>query len=188
MPEELWTEVHEIVQEAVIKTISKKKAKWLCEKALQIAEKKEATGKGEKQRCTHLNVEFRRITRIDKKAFLSDQCKEIKENNRMGKTRDLFKKTRDSKGIFHAKMDTIKDRKKQKILRRGGKKTQKYTKKILMTLHSDTIDAGPQITSIWVHTVVPGAQEDPEECGLSLGVPKSWGRLLFLLLKLKMIC
>ena len=109
VPEELWTEVYNIVQEAVIKTISKKKkckkAKWLSEEALQIAEKrKEAKGKGERERYTHLNAEFQRIARRDKKIFLSDQCKEIEENNRMGKTRDLFKKVRDTKGTFHAKM------------------------------------------------------------------------------------
>ena len=115
MPEELWTEVHDIVQEAVIKTISKrkkcKKAKWLPEKTLQTAEKRrEAKGKGEKERYTHLNAEFQRIARGDKKAFLSDQCKETEENNRMGKTRDLFKKIRHTKGTFHEKMGTIKDR------------------------------------------------------------------------------
>ena len=98
--EELWTEVRDIVQEAVIKTIPKKnkgkKAKWLSEEALQIAEKRrEVKGKGEKERYTHLNAEFQRIARRDKKAFLSDQCKEIEENNRMGKTRDLFKTIRD---------------------------------------------------------------------------------------------
>ena len=97
MPEELWTEVHDIVQEAGIKTISKKKkckkAKWLSEEALQIAEKRrEAKSKGEKERYTHLNAELQRIARKDQKAFLSDQCKEIEKNNRMGKTRDLFKK------------------------------------------------------------------------------------------------
>ena len=95
VPEELWTEVHDIVQEAVIKTIPKKKkckkAKWLPEEALQIAEKREMKGKGEKERYTHLNVEFQRRARRDKKAFLTDQCKEM-ENNTMGKTRDLFKK------------------------------------------------------------------------------------------------
>ena len=86
-------------------------AKWLSDKALQIAEqRRDANGKGEKERYTHLNAEFQRIARRDKKAFLSDQCKEIVENNRMGKTRDLFKKIRDTKGIFHAKMGTIKDR------------------------------------------------------------------------------
>ena len=88
-----------------------KKAKWLSEEALQIAVKRrEAKSKGEKERYTHLNTEFHRIARRDKKAFLSDQCKEIEENNRMGKTRDLFKKIRDTKGTFHAKMGSIKDR------------------------------------------------------------------------------
>ena len=114
VPEELWTEVCDIVRETVIKTISKKnkciKAKWLSEEALQIAEKREAKGKGEKERYTHLNAEFQRIARRDKKAFLSDQCKEIEENNRVGKTRNLFKKIRDTKGKFHAKMGTIKDK------------------------------------------------------------------------------
>ena len=99
----------------MIKTIPKKKkckkAKWLFEEALQIAEKRrEAKGKEEKERYTHLNAEFQRITRRDKKAFLSDQCKEIEENTRMGKTRDLFKKIRDTKGTLHAKMGSIKDR------------------------------------------------------------------------------
>ena len=89
-----------------------KKAKWLSEEALQIAvERREAKGKGEKERYTHVNVEFQRIARRDKKAFLSDQCKEIEENNKTGKTRDLFKKIRDTKGTFHAKMGTIEDRK-----------------------------------------------------------------------------
>ena len=115
LPEVLWTEVHNTVQEAVIKTISKKnkckKAKWLSEEALQIAVKRrEAKGKGEKERYTHLNAEFQRIARRNKKAFLSDQCKEIEENNRMGKTRDLIKKIRDTKGTFPAKMDPIKDK------------------------------------------------------------------------------
>ena len=99
----------------MIKTIPKKKkcqkAKWLSEEVLQIAEKRrEAKGKGDKERYTHLNAEFQRIARRDKKAFLHDQCKEIEENNRMGKTRDLLKKIRDTKGIFHAKMGSIKDR------------------------------------------------------------------------------
>ena len=105
VPDELWTEVHDIVQEAVIKTIPKKKkcrkAKWLSEEALQIAEKRrEAKGKGEKERYIHLNAEFQRIARRDKKAFLSNQCKEIEKNNRMGKTKDLFKKIRDTKQHF----------------------------------------------------------------------------------------
>ena len=102
VPDELWVEVRDIVQETVIKTIPKrkkcKKAKWLSEAALQIAVKKRETkSKGEKKRYTHLNAEFQRIARRDKKGFLSEQCKEIRENNRMGKTRNLFKKTRDTK-------------------------------------------------------------------------------------------
>ena len=114
MPEELWTEVQDIVQETVIKTIPKekkcRKAKWLFEEALQIAEKRrKAKSKGEKG-YTHLNAEFQRIARRDKKAFLSNQCKEIEENNRMGKSRDIFKKIRDTKGTFYAKLGTIKDR------------------------------------------------------------------------------
>ena len=108
-------EVHDIVQETEIKTIPKKKkckkAKWLSEEALQIAVKiREVKSKGEKKRYSHLNAEFQRIVRRDKKAFLTDQCKEIEENNRMGKTRDLFKKIRDTNGTFHATMDSIKDR------------------------------------------------------------------------------
>ena len=114
MPEELWMEVCDIVYVAVIKTIPKnkkcKKAKWLSEEALQIAVKREAKSKGEKERYSHLNAEFQRIERRDKKPFLSDQRKEIEESNRMGKTRDLFKKIRDTKGTFHAKMCSIKDR------------------------------------------------------------------------------
>ena len=113
MPE--WTVVHDNVQEAVTKSIPRKKqckkTKWLSEEASQIAEKgREVKGKGEKQRYTHLNVEFQRLTSRDKKAFLSDQCKKIEENKGMGKTRDLFKKTRDTKETFHTKMSTIKDR------------------------------------------------------------------------------
>ena len=114
MPDELWTEVRDIVQETGIKSIPMekkcKKAKWLSGEALQIAVKRrEAKRKGEKERYRHLNPEFQRIGRRDKKAFFSDQCKEIEENNRMGKTRDLFKKIRDTKGTFHTKMGTIKD-------------------------------------------------------------------------------
>ena len=115
MPNELWTEVHDTVQETAIKTIPKKKkckkAKWLSEEALQIAMKRrDMKSKGEKERYTHLNAEFQRIAWRDKKAFLSDQCKEIKENNRMGKPREPFEKIRDTKGTFHAKMGSIKDR------------------------------------------------------------------------------
>ena len=116
MPKGLWTEVCDIVQETGSKTTSKKKkckkAKWLSEVALQIAVKRrEVKSKGEKERYKHLNAEFQRKARRDKKAFLNDQCKEIEENNRMGKTRDLFKKIRETKGTFHAKMGSIKDRK-----------------------------------------------------------------------------
>ena len=113
MPDELWNEVHDIVQETGIKTIPKKnkceKANWLSEEALQIAVKrKEVKSKGEMERYTNLNAEFQRIARIDNKAFLSNQCKEIEENNRIGTTRDL-KKIRSTKGTFHAKMASIKD-------------------------------------------------------------------------------
>ena len=112
--EELRTEVCDIVQEAVIKIIPKKKkckkAKWLSQEALQIAEKREVKGKREKERYAHLNAEFQRIARRDKKAFLRDQCKEIEEKNRMGKTRDLFKKIRDTKGRFQANMGKITER------------------------------------------------------------------------------
>ena len=115
VPEELWMEIHDIVQEALIKNIPEikkcKKAKWLSEEALQIAEKRrEAKGKGQQERYPHLNAEYQRIARRDKKAFLSGRCKEIEENNRMGKTRDLLKTIRDTKGQFPAKMDTIKER------------------------------------------------------------------------------
>ena len=115
VPDELWTELHDIVQETGIKTIPMekkcKKAKWLFEKALQIAVKRrKVKGKGEKESYNYLNAEFQRIARRDKKAFLRDQCKEIEENNRMGKTRDLVKKIRDTKGTFQAKMGLIKDR------------------------------------------------------------------------------
>ena len=114
VPEALWMEVHDIVEEAVIKTIPKKKkckkAKLLSEEGLQIAEKRrEAKSKGKKERYTLLNTEFQRIARRDKKVFFSDQYKEIEENNRIGKTRDLFKKIRDTKGTFHAKICAIKD-------------------------------------------------------------------------------
>ena len=115
VPDELWMEVRDIVQETGIKTIPMekkcRKAKWLSEEALQIVVKRrEVKSKGEKRRYTHLNAEFQRIARRDEKAFLSNQCKEIEENNRMGKTRDLFKQIRDTKGTLHAKMGSIKDR------------------------------------------------------------------------------
>ena len=133
--EELWTEVHDIVQE--IKTIPKKKkckkAKWLSEEALQIAVKRrEAKSKGEKERYTHLNAEFQRIAKRDKKAFLSNQCKEIEENNRMGKTKDLFKKIQDTKRTCHAKMGSIKDRNGMDPTEAGDikKRWQKYTEEL----------------------------------------------------------
>ena len=115
VPDELWTDVRDIVQETGIKTIPMEKkgknAKWLSEEALQIAVKRrDAKSKGEKERYKHLNAEFQRTASRDKKAFLSDQCKEIEENNRMGKIRNLFKKIRDTKGTFHAEMGSIKDR------------------------------------------------------------------------------
>ena len=122
VPEELWLEVHDIEQEPGIKSIPKKKkcknTKWLSEEALQIAVKRgEVKGKGEKERYTHLNAEFQRRARKDKKAFLGDQCKEIEENNRMGKTRDLFKKIRVTKGTLHVKMGTsIHDHRKNHSL------------------------------------------------------------------------
>ena len=134
MPEELWTEVHDIVQETGIKTIPKKKkrkkAKWLSGGDLQIAEKRrEVKGKGEKKRYTHLKAEFQRKARRDKKAFLSDQCKEIEENKKMGKTRDLFRKIRDTKGTFHAKTGTIKDRNGMQLTEAEDikKRWQEYT-------------------------------------------------------------
>ena len=136
VPEELWTEVHDIVQEAGIKTIPKKKkckkTKWLSEEALQIAEKrKEVKGKGEKERCTHLKAAFQ-IARRDKKAFLSDQCKETEENNRLGKTRYLFKKIKDTKGIFHAEVGTIKDRNDTDLMAAEDtkKRWQEYTEEL----------------------------------------------------------
>ena len=140
MPEEQWMEVHDIIQEAVIKTIPKrKKCKKVGNNALQIAEKRrDAKGKGEEERYTHLNAGFQRIARRNKKAFLRDQCKEIEENKRMGKTRDLLKKIRDTKGTFNAKMGSIKDRNGMDLTEAEDiKKWQEYTeelyKKIFMT-------------------------------------------------------
>ena len=143
MPDELWTEVCGIVQETGIKTTPMekkcKKEKWLSEEVLQIAvERREAKSQGEKERYKHLNAEFQRIARREKKAFFSNQCKEIDEKNRMGKTRDLFKKIRDIKGIFHANMGLIKDRngldltEAEDIKKRWQEYTELY-KKIFMT-------------------------------------------------------
>ena len=137
MPEELWMEAHDTVQGAVIKTIPKKKkckkAKQLSDEALQIAMKRrEAKGKREKEKYTQLNSEFQRIARRDKKGFLSDQCKVIEENNRMGKIRDLFKKMRDTKGTFHANMSTIKDRNGMDLTEAEDikKRWQEYTEEL----------------------------------------------------------
>ena len=136
VPDELWNEVHDIVQETGIKTIPMekkcKKAKWLSGEALQIAVKRrEAKSKGEKERYTHLNAEVQRIAKRNQKAFLSDQCKEIEENNRMGKTRDHFKKIRDIKGTFHAKMGLIKDRNDMDLTEaEDNKRWQEYTEEL----------------------------------------------------------
>ena len=137
MPDELWNEARDIVQETGIKTIPMerkcKKAKWLAGEALQKAVKRrEAKSKGEKERYKHLNAEFQRIARRDKKAFLSDQCREIEEKNRMEKTRDLLKKNRDTKGIFHAKMGSIKDRNGKDLTEAEDikKRWQEYTEEL----------------------------------------------------------
>ena len=137
VPDELWMEVHDIVQEIVIKTIPKKKkckkATWLSEEALQIAVKgRQMKSKGEKERYTHLNTEFQRRARREKKAILSDKCKEIEKNNKMGKTRDLFKKIRDIKGTFHAKMGLIKDRNDMDLTEAEDikKRWQEYTEEL----------------------------------------------------------
>ena len=142
VPEELSTEVRDIVQEAGIKTTLKKnkckKAKWLSEKALQIAVKRrEVKSIGKKERYNHLNAEFQRIARRDKKAFFSDQCKEVEENNIMGKTGDLFKKIRDTKGPFHAKMGTLKDRNCMDLTEAEDikKRWQEYTELYKKDLH-----------------------------------------------------
>ena len=137
VPEELWMEVRNTVQEAVIKTILKKKkckkAKQLSEEALQIAlKRRQAKSRGVKERYKHLNAEFQSIARRDKKAFLSDQCKEIEENNRMGKVRDLFTKIRDTKGTFHAKMGRIKGRNGMDLTEAEDikKRCQEYTEEL----------------------------------------------------------
>ena len=135
VPDELWMELRDTAQEIGIETIPMekkcKKAKWLPGEALQIAVKKrEAKSQGEKERYKHLNAEFQRIARRDKKAFFSDQCKEIEENNRMEKTRDLFKKIRDTKGTFHAKMGLIKDRNGMDLTEDIKKRWQEYTEEL----------------------------------------------------------
>ena len=137
VPDELWMEVHDIVQETRIKTIPKKKkckkAKWMSEEALQIAVKRrEVKSKGEKERYTQLNAEFQRKARRDKRAFFGDQSKDIEENNRMGKTRDLFKNIRDTKETFHAKMGSIKDRNGRDLTEAEDikKRWQEYTEEL----------------------------------------------------------
>ena len=136
MPDELWTEVRDIVQETGIKTIPMekkcKKAKWLSEEALQIGVKRrEAKSKGDKEIDKHQNAEFQRRAKRDKKAFLSNQCKEREENNRMGKTRDLFKKLRDTKGTFPAKIGSIKDRNSMDLTEAEDiKRWQEYTEEL----------------------------------------------------------
>ena len=146
VPDELWTEVCDIVQETGSKTIPKKKkckkAKWLSEEALQIAVKRrEEKSKGEKKKYKHLNAEFKKLARRDKKAFLSDQCQEIEENNKMGKTRDLFKKIRDTKGTFHGKTGTIKDRNGMDLTEAEDIKKgwQEYTELYKKDLHDQII-------------------------------------------------
>ena len=140
MPEEVWTKVRGIVEEAEIKTIPKKKerqkGKMVVEGGKQIAEKREAKGKGEKERYTHLNAEFQRIAKRDKKAFLHDKYKEREENNTVGKAIDLFKKIRDTKVTFHAKMGTVKDRNGMDLTEEDIKKRwQEYTELDKKDLH-----------------------------------------------------
>ena len=137
MPDELWMEVHDIVQDTGIKIIPNtkkcKKENWISEEALQIAVKRtDSKSKGEKERYTHLNAEFQRIARRDKKAFLNDHCKEIEKNNRKGKTRDLFKKMKDTKGRFQAKMGSIKDRNGMDLTEEEDikKRRQEYTERL----------------------------------------------------------
>ena len=156
VPEELWMEIHDTVQEAGIKTIPKKqkckRAKWLSEEALQIpVKRREVKSKAEKERYTHLNAEFQRIAKTDRKAFLSDHCKEIGENNRMGKTRDFFKKSRDIKRTFHAKMGPIKDRNGMDLTKAEDIKNrwQEYTGEYKKDLHNpdnhnDVCDHSPK--------------------------------------------
>ena len=168
VPEELWTEVCNIVQEAVIKSIPQKKkwkkAKWLSGEALQIAEKRrEAKGKRERERYIHLNAELQRIARRDKKAFLSDGCKEIEKNNRMGKTRDLFKKIRDTKGIFHAKIGIIQERNGIDLTEAGDtkKRWQEYTEELYKKDISDSDNH---------HGVITHLEPDILECEVKLNL------------------
>ena len=155
VPDELWTEVCDIVEETGIKTIPMekkcKKAKWLSGEALQIAiKRREMKSKGEKEICKHLNAEFQKIARRDKNAFLRYQCKEIEENNRMGKTRDLFKKIRDTKGIFRAKMGSIKDRNGMDLTEAEDikKRWQEYREELYKKDLHDTVNHDSVITHL----------------------------------------
>ena len=168
VPDELWTGIRDIVQETEIKIIPMekkcKKAKWLSEKALQIAEKRrEAKSKGEKERYSHLNAVFQRVTRRDKKDYLSDLCKEIEENNRMGKTRDLFKKIRDTKGIFHAKIGIIQERNGIDLTEAGDtkKRWQEYTEELYKKDISDSDNH---------HGVITHLEPDILECEVKLNL------------------
>ena len=170
VPDELWTEVRDIVQESGIKTIPMKKkckrAKWLSGKTLQIAVKRrEVKSKREKKRYKHLNDEFQRIARRDKKAFLSDQCKEIQENNRMGKTRDLFNKIRDTKGTFHAKMGSIKNRNGMDLTEAEDikKRWQEYTEELYKKDVHDPDNYNGVITDL---------ESDILECEVNVGLRK----------------
>ena len=151
MPEELCMEIGDIVQEAVIKTLSKKKkwkrAKCLSKEALQIAEeRRQVKGKGEKKKYTHLNIKFQRIARRDMEAFLTNQCKDMEENNRMGKTRDLLKKIWDTKGTFHSKMGTIKDRNGRDLTEADDfKRWQEFTELYKKDLH----DPDNHLIMVW---------------------------------------
>ena len=153
MSKELWTEVHNLVQEAVTKTIPKKKKckmeKWLFEEALQIAEERKAKGKGERERYTQLNAELQRLARRDKKAFSSKQCKETEEDNKMGKSRDLFKKIGDIKGTFHARMGTIKDRDGKDLTEAEEikKRWQEYTEELYIYIKK-------KVLLTWITTMV----------------------------------
>ena len=168
MPDELWNEVCDIVQEIGIKTIAMekkcKKAKWLSEEALQIAVKRREE-KSIREKESYLNAEFQRIARRDKKAFLSDQCKEREENNRMGKTRDLFKKIRDTKGTFHAKMGSIKDRNGMDLKEAEDikKRWQEYTGELSKKHLHDQDNHDSVITHL---------EPDILECGNQVGLRK----------------
>ena len=185
MPDELWNEVCDIVQETGIKTIPMekkcKKAKWLCAEALQIAVKRrEAKSKGEKERYKHLNTEFQRIARRDRKDFFSDQCKEIEENNRMGKTRDLFKKIRDTKGIFHSKMGSIKfrdglDLKEAEDIK---KRWQEYTEKLYKKYLHDPYN----------HDVITHLEPDILECEVKWALGSITTNKLVEVMEFQLIC